>query len=29
MSWRRLAVRIGALLCFELVVGAYLPVIVR
>jgi hypothetical protein len=29
MSWRRFAVRFGALLAFELLVGAYLPVIVR
>ena len=29
MSWRRFAVRFGALLTFELMVGAYLPVIVR
>lgn len=29
MSWRRFAVRFGALLTFELLLGAYLPVIVR
>jgi hypothetical protein len=29
MTWRRFAVRFGALLTFELLVGAYLPVIVR
>ena len=29
MSWRRLAVRFGALLCFELAWAASLPGIVR
>jgi hypothetical protein len=29
MSWRRFVVRFTALLTFELLVGAYLPVIVR
>ena len=29
MTWRRFAVRFMSLLVFELVAGAYLPVIVR